>query len=82
MFDTFTHFAGGFIGKGNGEDVPGGDATGDHIGDTAGDGAGFSGACAGEDEERAVDVGGGFFLGRGESFKDLFRGEEHGFGSG
>jgi hypothetical protein len=69
--DTVAHFTGGLVGEGDGEDVGGGDATGDEVGDAAGDGAGFAGAGAGEDEEGAVDVDGGFALRGGEAFEDL-----------
>ena len=62
--DAFAHLVGGFVGEGDGEDVPGSDALGDEVGDAAGDDAGFAGAGAGEDEQGAVDVvDGGALLG-------------------
>ena len=72
---ALAHFAGGFVGEGDRQDVPCGNSAGRHVGDAAGDGAGFAGAGAGEDEEGSVDVGGGGTLGVGEAFKNLFGGE-------
>ena len=63
-FDAVAHFAGGFVGEGDGEDAPGGDALfADEVGDALGKDAGFAGAGAGEDEEGAGGGGDGLELG-------------------
>src|SRR4029079_1549944 len=50
--DALGHFAGGFVREGERADLTLGDATLDEADDALGDDAGFSGASAGEDEER------------------------------
>ena len=55
LADAGEHFAGGFVGEGEGEDVGGRDAAVEHVGNTVGDGAGFAGAGAGKHEDGAVD---------------------------
>ena len=63
-FDAVTHLAGGFVGEGDGEDAPGGDALLlDEVGDAVGEDAGLAGAGAGEDEEGAGGGGDGGGLG-------------------
>ena len=47
---AFEHFAGGFVGEGEEEDVGGGDAVFEEVGDAVGEGAGFAAACACDDE--------------------------------
>ena len=72
MVDPFFHFFGGFIGEGDRKDAVAGDFVGvDEVGDAVGDDAGFARAGTGEDEEGAVDVGGGFALGGIEAFEKV-----------
>jgi hypothetical protein len=52
LVDALAHFAGGFIGEGDGEDGVGSDVfLLDEPGDAMGDDASFTGAGAGEDEQ-------------------------------
>lgn len=60
--DSLFHFSCSFIGEGDGEDSPGGDALLEEAGDSVGDDAGFSGASASDDHEGAAWVDGGVFL--------------------
>jgi len=62
--DAVAEFAGGFLGKGDAEDLVGSDALFlDEPGDAVGDDAGFAAAGAGDDEEGAAGMRGGFRLG-------------------
>ena len=51
--DALLHFARGFVGEGDGEDVSGRDAALDHVRDAEGDDARLARARAGEDQHRA-----------------------------
>ena len=57
---------GGFVSEGHGEDVSSWNPLLEQMRDTIGDDASFTGACAGEDEHRAMDGGNGFALPRVE----------------
>ncbi len=58
FFDALGHLFRGLVGEGDGEDGVGGDAALlDEVGDAMGDDAGFAGACAGEEEDGAIDGG-------------------------
>ena len=53
--DPLAHLAGGLVGEGHGQDVPGPDALdADEVGDPMGQDAGLAGPGAGQDEERAL----------------------------
>src|SRR5262249_52564580 len=54
LADPFAHFARGFVGEGDGEDVSWRNTFGDQPGDAAGDDARFAGARAGQDQDRAL----------------------------
>ena len=60
------HLVGGLVGEGEGDDLPGGDALGQQVRDAVRDDARLAAAGAGEDQQRAVDVGDSFALGVGE----------------
>jgi len=75
LVDALGHFAGGLVGKGDGEDGVGGYAFFlDEPGDAAGDDAGFAGAGAGEDEERPIGGFHGGTLFRIEFFEERVHG--------
>ena len=71
FLEAVSHFLGGFIGEGDGEDVSGVYAILDEMGDTVGDDACFSAAGSGEDEHGAIDVGDGATLRFGEVFQKV-----------
>ncbi len=60
---AFEHFAGGFIGEGDGEDAVGLGTLADEFGHAVRDDARLPGPCSGEDEEGAFDREDGFALG-------------------
>jgi len=62
--EAVLHFAGSFVGEGDGEDAVGRDAVGgDEVGNAVDDDAGLAAAGASEDEQGAVCVGDGADLG-------------------
>ncbi len=65
--DALAHLAGGFVGEGQGEDAPGRRALLDDLCDAPGDDAGLARAGGGEDEQGALGVEDGGFLGVGEA---------------
>ena len=67
--DAVSHFSGGLVGEGHGEDLPRGDADGDEAGDAVCDDPGFAAACGGEYEQRPLGVEHGLSLRVGESFQ-------------
>ena len=54
-FHTLLHLTRGFVGEGDGENVPGPDAARDHVSHAAGDDSRLAGAGSGEDEQRAIN---------------------------
>jgi hypothetical protein len=60
--DAFLHFAGGFVGERDGENVVGRNAALNHVRDAKSDDARFAGARAGEDEDGTFDGLGGLPL--------------------
>lgn len=72
--DALLHLAGGLVGEGDRQHVPGRDADLAHqVGDASGDDAGLARARARQDQQRAVHVGGGSLLGLGEAFEQVGR---------
>lgn len=64
---TVAHFFGGFVGKGDGQDVVRPDALFDEMGDAVGDDTGLAAAGTGQDEHRPVAVSDGPALRFGQS---------------
>ena len=61
--DTFTHFGGGLVGEGDGENLAGGRAVGcEQVGDAVGQHAGLARASTRDDEQGRAGVQYGFFL--------------------
>ena len=60
--DALLHFAGRFVGEGDGQNFRRGSAGRDEPGDAGNDGSGFSSPRSGKDEQRAVLVRGGALL--------------------
>ena len=67
--DALFHFAGGFVGEGDGDDVSGSNPFFDQVGNAEGDDSRFPRAGSGENEDGAVD---GF---NGESLLGVERGQ-------
>ncbi len=61
--DAFRHFLGGFVGKGDGQDLPGSHALDrDEVGDTLGEHPRLTGPRAGHHQDRSVASRDGFHL--------------------
>ena len=69
---TFTHFGGGFVGKGEPQDLFGKYAAAEHIGNTAGDDPCLTGSGAREDKDGTFQSLYSFGLFRIETCDDLF----------
>ncbi len=67
--DALLHLGGGLVGEGDGEDFRRRDFPLQHVGDAAGDGAGLPGAGAGQDHDRAIEIGDRLALGVVEGFE-------------